>query len=218
MQLSEFKNEPLIDFKGNPEHARRMKEAVEEVAKELGRDYPLVIGGERVTTTDKLISLDPGQKDRVVGTFSKADKALAERAITVADEAFKKWSRVPYEERAKFLLAAGKIIRERKFYYSAWLVYEVGKTWPEADADVAETIDFCEFYARAMLRFGGPQPLTPVAGEKNYLRYIPLGVGIVIPPWNFPMAILAGMTTASIVAGNTVVLKPSSDSPAIAYK
>jgi 1-pyrroline-5-carboxylate dehydrogenase len=218
MPLPEFKNEALSDFTGNAEQARKMKEAVEEVAKELGRDYPLVIGGERVMTSDKLISLDPGQKDRVVGTFSKADKALAERAIQVADAAFKKWSRVPYEERAKFLLAAGKVIRERKYYYSAWLVYEVGKTWPEADADVAETIDFCEFYAREMLRLGGPQPLVPVAGERNYLKYIPLGVGIVIPPWNFPMAILAGMTLASIVAGNTVVLKPSSDSPAIAYK
>jgi len=218
MQLPEFKNEPLSDFKGNPEHGRKMKEAVEAVGKELGRDYPLVIGGERITTSDKLISLDPGQKDRVVGTFSKADKALAERAIAAADAAFAKWSRVPYEERAKYLLAAGKILRERKFYYAAWLVYEVGKTWPEADADVAETIDFCEFYSREMLRLGPPQPLVPVAGERNYLKYIPLGVGIVIPPWNFPMAILAGMTLASIVAGNTVVLKPSSDSPAIAYK
>jgi len=218
MQLSEFKNEPLSDFKKHPEQFRKMKEAVEEVGKELGRDYPLVIGGKRITTTDKLISLDPGQKDRIVGIFSKADKALAERAIGAADEAFKKWSRVPYEERAELLLAAGKIIRERKFYYAAWMVYEVGKTWPEADADVAETIDFCEFYSREMLRLGGPQPLVPVAGEKNYLKYIPLGVGIVIPPWNFPMAILAGMSLASIVAGNTVVLKPSSDSPAIAYK
>ncbi|MGA2630386.1 MAG: L-glutamate gamma-semialdehyde dehydrogenase [Terriglobia bacterium] len=218
MQLSEFKNEPLSDFKQNPEQFRKMKEAVEEVGKELGRDYPLVIGGKRITTTDKLISLDPAQKDRIVGIFSKADKALAERAIGAADEAFKKWSRVPYEERAELLLAAGKIIRERKFYYAAWMVYEVGKTWPEADADVAETIDFCEFYSREMLRLGGPQPLVPVAGEKNYLKYIPLGVGIVIPPWNFPMAILAGMSLASIVAGNTVVLKPSSDSPAIAYK
>jgi 1-pyrroline-5-carboxylate dehydrogenase len=218
MQLPDFKNEPLSDFKGNPEHFRKMKEALEEVAKELGREYPLVIDGERISTNDKLISYDPSQKDRVVGVFSKADKGLAEKAIAAADAAFKTWSRVPYEERAKSLLAAARIIRERKFYYSAWLVYEVGKTWPEADADVAETIDFCEFYAREMLRLGGPQPLVPVAGEKNYLRYIPLGVGIVIPPWNFPMAILAGMATASIVAGNTVVLKPSSDSPAIAYK
>jgi 1-pyrroline-5-carboxylate dehydrogenase len=218
MQLLEFKNEPLSDFKGNPEHARRMKEAVEEVAKELGREYDLIIGGERVKTEDKLVSYDPGQKDRVVGSFSKASKDLAARAIEVADQTFKTWSRVPAEERAELLLKTGKVIRDRKYYYSAWLVYEVGKTWPEADADVAETIDFCEYYSREMLRLSKPQPLTPIPGEKNYLRYIPLGVGVVIPPWNFPMAILAGMTLASIVAGNTVVLKPSSDSPAIGYK
>jgi len=218
MQLAEFKNEPLSDFKGNPEHRRRMEGALEEVKKELGREYDLVIGGERVKTKDKLISYDPSSKDRVVGSFSKADAALADRAIRAADEVFKSWSQVPVEERARLLLETGKILRGRKFYYSAWLVYEVGKTWPEADADVAEAIDFTEYYSREMLRLGGPQPLVPVPGERNYLRYIPLGVGVVIPPWNFPMAILAGMTLASIVAGNTVVLKPSSDSPAIGYK
>jgi len=218
MQLPEFKNEPLSDFKGNPEHFRRMKEAVEEVAKELGRDYDLIIGGERIKMQDKLVSYDPGQKDRVVGSFSKANKDLATRAIEVADQTFKTWSRVPAEERADLLLRTSKIIRERKYYYSAWLVYEVGKTWPEADADVAETIDFCEYYSREMLRLSKPLPLTPVPGEKNYMKYIPLGVGVVIPPWNFPMAILAGMTLASIVAGNTVVLKPSSDSPTVGYK
>ena len=218
MQLPEFKNEPLSDFKGNPEHRRRMEEALQEVKKELGRDYDLVIGGERIKTQDKLYDYNPSYKDQIVGIFSKANAELGDKAIRKADEVFKTWSRTSPEKRAELLLRAGKIIRERKYYYSAWLVYEVGKTWPEADADVAETIDFTEFYSREMLRLGGPQPLTPVAGEKNYLMYIPLGVGVVIPPWNFPMAILAGMTLASIVSGNTVVLKPSSDSPAIAYK
>ena len=218
MQLPEFKNEPLSDFKNNPEDRRKMQEAIEEVRKELGREYDLVIGGERVKTQDKLCDYNPSYKDQVVGIFSKADAALAERAVRVADETFKTWSRTSVEERADLLFRTGKILRERKFYYAAWMVYEVGKTWPEADADVAEAIDFTEFYSREMLRLGGPQPLTPVPGEKNYLRYIPLGVGAVIPPWNFPMAILAGMTLASIVAGNTVVLKPSSDSPAIARK
>jgi 1-pyrroline-5-carboxylate dehydrogenase len=218
MQLPEFKNEPLSDFKNNPEQFRRMKEAIEQVRRELGREYDLVIGGERVKTASKLISYDPSQKDRVVGVFSKADAALADRAIRTADEVFSTWSRTPAEERAQLLLRTGKILRERKYYYAAWLVYEVGKSWPEADADVAESIDFTDFYSREMLRLDQPQRLTPVPGEKNYLRYIPLGVGAVIPPWNFPMAILAGMTLASIVAGNTVVLKPSSDSPAVGYK
>ncbi len=218
MQLSDFRNEPLSDFKGNPEHFRRMKEAVEEVGKELGREYPLVIGGERIKTKDKLTSHNPAQKDQVVGVFSKGTAELADRAIRTAEEAFKRWSHTKAEDRAQLLLKAGKAIRERKYYYAAWMVYEVGKSWPEADADVAETIDFCEFYSREMLRLDKPTPLTPVPGEKNYLRYIPLGVGVVIPPWNFPMAIMAGMTLASIVTGNTVVLKPSSDSPTIAYK
>ena len=218
MQLPEFRNEPLSDFKGNPEHARRMKAAVEEVGRELGREYPLVIGGERITTNDKLRSFNPSAPEQVVGIFSKGTPELAERAIRVADEAFKSWSRTPAEKRVELLLATGKILRESKYTYAAWMVYEVGKSWAEADADVAEAIDFCEFYGREMLRLSKPQPLTPVRGEKNYLEYIPLGVGVVIPPWNFPLAILAGMATASIVAGNTAVLKPSSDSPTIAYK
>jgi len=218
MQLPEFKNEPLSDFQGNPELFKKMKAAVEEVGKELGQQYDLVIAGKRIKTDDKLVSYNPSQKEQVVGTFSKANGELAESAIRAADEAFKTWSRTPAEARAELLVATAKILRDRKFYYAAWMVYEVGKTWPEADADVAESIDFCEFYAREMLRLAPPQPLNPVAGEKNYLRYIPLGVGVVIPPWNFPMALLVGMATASIVAGNTVVIKPSSDSPAIAYK
>jgi 1-pyrroline-5-carboxylate dehydrogenase len=218
MPQSDFRNEPLSDFQANPEHFRRMKEAVEEVGKELGREYPLVIGGERLNTKEKLTSYNPAQKDQAVGVFSKGTAELADRAIRAADEAFKKWSHTKAEDRVQLVLKAGKAIRERKYYYAAWMVYEVGKSWPEADADVAETIDFCEFYSREMLRLDKPAPLTPLPGEKNYLRYIPLGVGVVIPPWNFPMAIMAGMTLASIVTGNTVVMKPSSDSPTIAYK
>jgi 1-pyrroline-5-carboxylate dehydrogenase len=218
MEFVQFRNEPLSDFKNNPEHHRKMKEAVEQVREELGRTYDLVIGGERIGTPDKLVSYNPAQKDQVVGTFSKANRELAERAIGVAEEAFRSWSRTTAVHRTKLLVDVAGLLRERKFYYCAWLVFEVGKSWAEADADVAESIDFCEYYAREMLRLDQPAPLVPVPGERNVLRYIPLGIGLVIPPWNFPMAILAGMTTASIVSGNTVVLKPSSDSPAIAYK
>ncbi len=218
MALPEFKNEPLSDFKNSPAHRRRMEYALNEIREELGREYPLVIGGERIKTPDKLHSYNPSHPEQVVGIFSKADAALVDRAVKAAAEAFKTWSRTPVQKRVDLLLKTSKILLDRKYYYEARLVYEVGKTWLEADADVAEAIDFIEFYARAMLRLGGPQPLTPVAGEKNYLRYLPLGVGIVIPPWNFPLAILVGMTVASIVTGNTVVMKPSSDSPTIAYK
>jgi 1-pyrroline-5-carboxylate dehydrogenase len=218
MKLSEFKNEPLLDFKGNAENARKMQEAVVEVRNELGREFDLVIGGQRIKTPEKFTSYNPSKPDEVVGVFSKGNAELAERAIQAADEAFRTWSKSPAEARIEVVQAAAKIIRDRRFYYNAWLVYEVGKTWSEADADVAESIDFCEYYCREMLRLSNPKPLVPVAGEKNFLRYIPLGVGVVIPPWNFPLAILAGMTVASIVTGNTVVLKPSSDSPTIAYK
>jgi 1-pyrroline-5-carboxylate dehydrogenase len=218
MQLASFRNEALSDFKGNPEHIRRMQEALQDVKKELGAKYPVVIGSERIETTESFHSYNPSEKDQIVGTFSKGDAGLAALAIEKAEKAFESWSRTPAETRVKLLVSTAKIIRDRKFHFAAWMVYEVGKSWAEADADVAEAIDFCEFYAREMLRLADRQPITPVPGERNRLIYIPLGVGIVIPPWNFPLAILAGMTTASIVAGNTAVLKPSSDSPTIGYK
>ena len=218
MRLAEFKNEPLRDFKGNPEHELRMKAAIAEVGEQLGREYDLVIKKERIKTQDKFSSINPSQKDQTVGVVSKADAGLAERAIRAADEAFKTWSHTPVERRAELAVETARIIRERKYHYMAWMCYEVGKTWAEADADVAEAIDFAEFYAREILRLDPPQPLTSVHGERNFLKYLPLGVGVVIPPWNFPLAIATGMTLASVVAGNTVVLKPSSDAPVIAYK
>ncbi len=218
MQLSSFKNEPLSNFQGNPEYFRRMKEALQDVRRELGGKYPLVIGAERIETEETFHSYNPADKDQVVGTFSKGDPDSAALAIRKAEESFESWSRTPAETRVNLLISTAKILRDRKFHYAAWMVYEVGKSWAEADADVAEAIDFCEFYAREMLRLAGHQPVTPVPGERNRLEYIPLGVGVVIPPWNFPLAILTGMTVASIVAGNTVVLKPSSDSPTIGYK
>jgi len=213
--IEQFQNEPLTDF-AVPENRRAMEAAIAAVRAQLGREYDLVIGGERVRCADKFRSYNPARKAEVIGIFQKATPELAARAVAMADEKFLAWRDVPAQERAEILLKTGAILRRRKFEMAAWMVFEVGKSWAEADADVAEAIDFCEFYARDMLRLSGPQPLTPVPGEVNELRYIPLGVGVVIPPWNFPLAILVGMTTASWVAGNTVVLKPSSDSPAIA--
>src|SRR5262249_36281323 len=138
--------------------------------------------------------------------------------MQAALKAFQTWKRVPVEERASVLLKASSILRDRKFEFSAWLVFEVGKNWAEADGDVAETIDFCEFYAREALRLSRAQTPVQLPGERDTLHYIPLGVGAVIPPWNFPCAIMAGMTMAAIVCGNTVILKPSSDSPTIAAR
>src|SRR6185437_4401475 len=133
-------------------------------------------------------------------------------------EFFPEWASTPAADRAEMLFRAADILRRRKFEFDAWLVYEAGKTWPEAEADVSEAIDFCEYYAHNMLRLAAPEPLVQLQGEKDELVYLPLGVGVVIPPWNFPLAILVGMTTAALVTGNTVVIKPSSDTPTIAAK
>ena len=214
---TEFRNEPFTDF-SKEENASAMRAALATVKSELGREYPLVIGGERIKTDGKLESLNPANRTEVVGRFQKATKELATRAVEAAYEAFQTWKRTSAEERANLLFRVAGILRERKHELSAWMIYEVGKTWPEADGDTAEAIDFCEFYAREMLRYAEPPPLTNNPGEENRLEYIPLGVGAVIPPWNFPLAIMAGMTSASFVTGNTVVLKPSSDAPTIAYK
>ncbi|HVF41396.1 MAG TPA: L-glutamate gamma-semialdehyde dehydrogenase [Pyrinomonadaceae bacterium] len=217
MQQDEFRNEPFTDF-SKEENARAMREALAQVRSELGRDYPLVVGGERVETGDFLESRNPARKTEVVGRFHKATKELANRAVETANETFTTWSRTLPQQRADILFRVASLLRERKHYFSAWMIHEVAKSWPEADGDTAEAIDFCDFYAREMLRYAGTQPLTRVEGEDNNLTYIPLGVGVVIPPWNFPLAIMAGMTAASAVTGNTVVLKPSSDAPTIAYK
>src|ERR1700694_4781478 len=138
--------------------------------------------------------------------------------MQAALKAFESWSRTSVEERTSLVFRVGDLLRQRKMGYMAWLVFEVSKNWTEADADISETIDFCEFYAREALRFSKAEPPVQLPGERDTLTYIPLGVGAVIPPWNFPCAIMAGMTMASIVSGNTVILKPSSDSPTIAAK
>lgn len=214
-----FKNQTFFDFT-NEKNVAAMQAALVAVEKQFCRTYPLVIGGERFETGDLLSTINPSQKDQVLGSFHRADQSLAEKAIDAAWKSFHTWARQPARKRANYLFAAAAEMRRRKMEFMAWMVYEVGKSWFEADADVSEAIDFMEFYAREAVRYGQPQGLTPspLADEHNETFYIPLGVGIVIPPWNFPLAITVGMTTAAIVAGNCVVLKPSSESPLIAYK
>ena len=212
-----FANETFVDFKA-PENARKMKEALDLVADQLGQEYDLIIGGHRLKTEGKIKSLNPSRPAQVVGVHQKAGAEHAEKAMQAALAAFESWSRATVGERTSLLLVTAEIIRKRKFEFCAWLTYEVGKNWAEADADVAETIDFLEFYAREALRLAEAKTPIQLPGERNELLYIPLGVGAVIPPWNFPFAIMAGMTAAAIVTGNTVILKPSSDSPTIAAK
>jgi len=212
-----FVNEPFVDF-SKEENARKMRDAIEKVRGQLGREYDLIIGGKRVRTDAKIKSLNPAKPSQIVGIHQKAGKEHVEPAMNAALAAFETWSRTTVEERASLLFRAGDLLRERKFEFMAWLVFEVSKNWAEADGDIAETIDFCEFYAREALRFAKAETPVQLPGERDHLFYIPLGVGAVIPPWNFPCAIMAGMTIASIVSGNTVILKPSSDSPTIAAK
>jgi 1-pyrroline-5-carboxylate dehydrogenase len=212
-----FVNEPLTDFTKEP-IARQMRAAIEKVRGQLGREYDLIIGGKRVRTSDKIKSINPAKPSQLVGLHQKAGKEHVEPAMQAALAAFASWSRTSFEERASLLFQVGDVLRERKFEFCAWLVFEVSKNWAEADADIAETIDFCEYYAREALRLSRTELPVQMPGERDTLMYIPLGVGAVIPPWNFPCAIMAGMTLASIVSGNTVILKPSSDSPTIAAK
>ncbi len=211
----EFKNEPFVDFTA-PANRKQMEEALARVKGQFGKEYPLVIGGEKIITKEKIHSTNPSRPSEVIGIFQKATVEMANQAVEAAALAFESWKRVPAEERVACAYRTAEILRNRRFELDAWLVYEIGKTWPEADADIAELIDFCEYYGREAERLATPQPLTPMRGEKNYMRYIPLGVGVVIPPWNFAAAIMGGMTLAAVVTGNTVVVKPSSDSPTIA--
>jgi len=215
--LSEFKNTEIVDFLIES-NRKKMEEAIKRFSSEIGKEYPLIIGGEKVFTDKKFDSINPSLKSQVLGKVSMANIELADRAVKTAYDKFQEWRYTDPNERARILMKAAKIMRDEIFYLSAVCVLEVGKNWTEAYADVAEAVDFLEFYAREMMRYGADQPCVSFPNEENTLYYIPLGACVVIPPWNFPCAILAGMTSAAIVAGNTVVLKPASPSPIIGYK
>ena len=212
-----YKHEPFTDL-SIEENRNAYLKGFKTVEAYLGQDFPLVIGGERVTTEDKIVSFNPANKEEIVGRVSKSNKELAEKAMQSADEAFKTWSKTKPEVRADVLFKAAAIVRRRKFEFSALLTKEAGKPWNEADADTAEAIDFMEYYGRQMLRLKEGMPMESRPGEYNRYDYIPLGVGVVISPWNFAFAIMAGTTVAAMVAGNTVLLKPASATPVVSYK
>jgi 1-pyrroline-5-carboxylate dehydrogenase len=216
MTPAEFRNEPLSDFAQEPVR-RAMQDALRSVAGELGRDFPLLIGGEAVRTEKTFRSLNPSRADQTVAVLQQAGPREVEAAVAAALTAYESWRRVPAEERAGLFLRAAHILRRRRLVAAAWMCYEVGKNWGEADADVAEAIDFAEYYAREALRYAPSRPLPAAPGEMSEYQYIPLGVVAVISPWNFPMAIPSGMAFGAIVSGNTVVMKPASDSAATTY-
>lgn len=215
--LAEYRNEPYVDF-SKPENRKAQEEALQQVESQFGRKYELYIGGNDVKSDRLLKSYNPANKDQVVGSFYKAGKHEADMAISAAEDAWQQWKHAPPKERAIVLLKAAQIMRRRKFEINAWMILESGKSWIEAEADTSEAIDFCEFYAREMIRWSEVKGVVPFPNEVPELQYLPLGVVVVIPPWNFPMAILTGMTVAAIVTGNAVLLKPASDTPSIGYR
>lgn len=212
-----FQNEPYTDF-SQPANAAAMRQALAQVRSEFAKEYDLLIAGERRRSREKLESLNPSNPAEVVGIHQKGTEKDARDAVEKAHAYFAEWSQTTFEERASLLIRLAGVIRARKYEFDAWLVFEAGKSWVEAEADVSEAIDFCAYYARQALKLSRPEPLVQLSGERDELVYLPLGAGIVIPPWNFPLAILAGMTVAALVTGNTVVIKPSSDTPTIAAK
>jgi 1-pyrroline-5-carboxylate dehydrogenase len=215
--LPPFTNEPFTDFT-IPENKRALHAAFDRVRSELNQSYDLIIGGHRVRQGEPFASTNPARPSETIGMHYSAPPVLADEAVKAAQAAFNTWSRTTVSERASLLIRTAQLVREQHLELCAWLTLEVGKNWAEADADVGECIDFLEFYAREALKLDHATTPIQYPGERNQLRYLPLGVGAVIPPWNFPLAIMAGMTCAAIVAGNTVVLKPSPDAPTIAAR
>jgi 1-pyrroline-5-carboxylate dehydrogenase len=213
--LTPYRPQAYANF-ADAEPRQKMLAALQDVRSKLGRTYPLRIGDKQIDTPNKIKSVMPANYNTVVGYVGKATQEHAAQAIQTAAATFKTWRRVEPETRARVLFKAAAIMRRRVYELSAWMCFEESKSWIEAYADTCEAIDFLDFYGREMVRLGGPQPVTPYPGEDNELRYFPLGVAVVIPPWNFPLAICTGMTSAAIVTGNTVVLKPASASPVIA--
>ncbi|MCA0239227.1 MAG: L-glutamate gamma-semialdehyde dehydrogenase [Proteobacteria bacterium] len=211
MHILPFANEPYDSFT-SPAAQDEMRAALASVRSQFGRSYPAVIGGKRVQRDALIVSTNPSAPNEVVGKASRATREDAEAALDAAWKAFDGWKRWQQEDRSRVMLKAAAIMRRRQRELEAWLVYEIGKNWVEASAEVAEMIDFTEYYARQALRHvGGLGHLNAVPGEENESFYIPLGAGLTIAPWNFPLALMTGMTVGAIVVGNTVVCKPAED-------
>ena len=212
-----FQNEPALDF-SLPENRAAMRAALEQVKSQLGQRYPIVIGGERRETGEWIRSVNPGNPDQVVGLVAKARAADVEDAVAAAEAAYQEWRRMPASGRASVLFRMAAIIRRRKLELAAWMVYELDKPWDEAEGEVCEAIDFLEWYGRQALEVAQPVQLSHIPEEAVQLYWVPLGVGVIIPPWNFPCAIFTGMTMGPVAAGNTAIVKPASNTPVIGYK
>ncbi len=206
-----YENASLVNFVYK-ENQEQMRVALRQVRAQFGKKYPLIIDAEKIWTGKTIASINPSSPEEIVGHVTEAGIPEAERAVEAARVAFEKWSRTPFEARARLLERAAAIMERRRYELSALEVFEVGKPWAEADGDIREAMDFCLFYAQQMRLIGRPRLTQHVPGEESYLHYWPRGVALVVAPWNFPMAILCGMTSAALVTGNTVIIKPAEQS------
>ncbi len=217
MEMRTFKNEPLIDW-SSKKNQKRMVQALTTVRQKLGRNYPLIINGQYMFLSKSIISRNPSNFREVAGFVSSANSQMVDTACYAAYNAWDAWKKTPYKERARCLLRAAEIMRRRRLELIAWIIFEVGKSWQEADGDIAEAVDFLEFYARRMLEFGSARITKDIPGENNKTWYVPRGVVAVFGTWNFPFSINVGMVSAPIVTGNTVVFKPASLAAISGYK
>jgi RHH-type proline utilization regulon transcriptional repressor/proline dehydrogenase/delta 1-pyrroline-5-carboxylate dehydrogenase len=212
-----FLNEPHTDFT-RPAERERISAAIRNLRQDLGRRHPLIINHKPVSTPDWLPSLNPANQQEIIGFAAQAAPAEADLALVAAAAAQRPWARTPAAQRAAILEETARLIRRDKAALCALEILEAGKSWTEADADVAEAIDFCNYYARAMGQLHRPRRTQAAAGESNFQQWRPRGLGVIIAPWNFPLAILTGMAAAAVVAGNAVILKPSDQTPVIAAR
>ena len=215
--MIDYKHEPFTDF-SKQENKDMVAEGIKSAQEYFGQDFPLIINGERILTEDKSTVYNPANKKEIIGYMSQATRKEADKAMDAALETFKSWRNYSFEFRADVLFKAAAIVRKRKAEFTGLLIKEAGKPWNEADADIAEGIDFLEYYGRLHLELKNGKKVESRPGEYNQFNYIPLGVGMVISPWNFAFAIMAGTTAAALVSGNTVLLKPSSNTPVVSYK
>ncbi|PTX91497.1 proline dehydrogenase family protein [Opitutus sp. ER46] len=210
-----FANEPNRDF-GLAPNREQQRAALAALSAHLGRRCPLVIGSRRVSDREWIPSVNPARPAQIVGYWARATPADADAAVTAARAAFPAWRALGVAARAERLERVADLMSTRRFEFNALEVLEAGKPWIEADADISEAIDFCRFYAAEMRRLDAPHITQRVPGEHNVQVYTPRGVGVVIAPWNFPLAILTGLAVAPLVAGNTVILKPAEQTSLIA--
>jgi RHH-type proline utilization regulon transcriptional repressor/proline dehydrogenase/delta 1-pyrroline-5-carboxylate dehydrogenase len=209
-----YENAPLVNFVYN-ESQEQMRAALQQAHAQFEKKYPIIINAEKIWTGRTIASINPSSPKEIIGHVTEAGIPEAERAVEAARVAFDKWRRTPFEERARLLERAAAIMERRRYELSALEVFEVGKPWAEADGDIREAMDFCLFYAQQMRLIGRPRLTQQVPGEESYQHYWPRGVALIIAPWNFPMAILCGMTSAALVTGNTAIIKPAEQSAVV---